>query len=62
MKNTPELEMLLDEGLASLARLESRVEELEAHEDLRDFEKAVAENGSKSLVPWEKARAMFELD
>jgi hypothetical protein len=43
-------------------QLETRVEELESHEDLRDLEKAIAENNDKPLVPWEKARAILDLD
>jgi hypothetical protein len=43
-------------------RLESCVEELKAHEDLRVLEKAIVQNGDKPLVPWEQGRAMLGLD
>ncbi len=46
----------------TVQRLETRVEELESHEDLRDLEKAIAENGGQPLVPWDKAGAMLDLD
>ena len=46
----------------TVKRLETRVEELESHEDLRDLEKAIAENADKPLVPWEKAKKMLDLD
>ena len=42
--------------------LETRVEELETHEDLRDLEKAIAENNGKPLVPWDQAKALLDLD
>jgi hypothetical protein len=42
--------------------LETRVEELETHEDLRDLEKAIVENGGKPLVPWDQAKALLDLD
>ena len=42
--------------------LETRVEELETHEDLRDLEQGIAENAGKPVVPWEKAKGMFDLD
>ena len=46
----------------TVQRLESRVEELEAHEDLRDLEKAIVQNGDQPLVPWEQAKALLDLD
>lgn len=47
---------------STVKRLESRVEELEEHEDSRDLEKAIFENGNKPLIPWEQAKAMLDLD
>jgi cell division protein FtsB len=44
---------------ATVARLESRVEDLE---DLRDLERAIAENAGRPLVAWEKAKAELGLD
>jgi hypothetical protein len=46
----------------TVKRLEARVEELECHEDVKDLEKAILDNGDKPLVPWEEAKAMLELD
>ena len=61
MSDTAVLERL--ETLArTVERLESRVEELESHEDLRDLEAAIAENGAKPLVSWEQARRLLDLD
>ena len=61
MSDTAVLERL--ETLArTVERLDSRVEELESHEDLRDLEAAIAENGAKPLVPWEQARKLLDLD
>ncbi len=61
MSDTAVLERL--ETLArTVERLESRVEELESHEDLRDLEAAIAENGAKPLMPWEEARKLLDLD
>lgn len=42
-------------------RLESRVEELETHEDLWDLEKAIVQNGKQPLVPWEQAKVLLDL-
>jgi len=42
-----------------MARLRSRVEELE---DLRDLNSAVARNQGKPGVPWDKAKAALGLD
>lgn len=42
-----------------MARLRSRVEELE---DLRDFNAAVARNQGRPGVPWDKAKADLGLD
>jgi hypothetical protein len=48
------------EALAkTVERLQERVEQLE---DLRDLQAAIAENGDKPLIPWEKARAELDLD
>jgi cell division protein FtsB len=44
---------------ATVARLELRVEDLE---DLRDLERAIAENAGRPLVAWEKAKAELGLD
>jgi cell division protein FtsB len=44
---------------ATVARLEERIEDLE---DLRDLEQAIVENGSKPLIPWEKAKADLDLE
>lgn len=61
MSDTVVLERL--ETLARIVeRLESRVEELEGHEDLRDLEAVIAENGAKPLVPWEQARKLLDLN
>ena len=46
----------------TVQRLETRVEELEAHEDLRDLEKASVENDGKPPVPWNQAKALLDLD
>ena len=46
----------------TVQRLESRVEELEAHEDLRDLEQAIVKNGDAPLVPWNQAKEMLGLD
>ncbi len=46
----------------TVQRLETRVEELETHEDLRDLEKAIVENDDKPLVPWDQAKALLDLD
>ncbi len=46
----------------TVQRLETRVEELEAHEDLRDLEHAISVNAGKSLIPWDQAKAMLDLD
>ncbi len=46
----------------TVRQLESRVEELESHEDLRDLGKAIRENNGKPLVPWEEAKALLDLD
>ena len=42
-----------------MERLQERVEDLE---DLRDLQDAIAENGGKPLIPWEKAKAELEID
>jgi len=61
MSETAVLEQI--EMLArSVKQLETRVEELESHEDRRDLEKAIADNSGKPLVPWDKARAILDLD
>jgi hypothetical protein len=44
---------------ATVARLEERIEDLE---DLRDLEQAIAENGDRPLIPWEKAKADLHLE
>jgi hypothetical protein len=31
-------------------------------EDLRDLQAAIAENGDKPLIPWEKAKLELDLD
>ena len=36
-----------------------RVEDLE---DLRDLEEAIADNGDKPLIPWERVKTDLELD
>lgn len=46
----------------TVQRLESRIEELETHEDSRDLEKAIGENQGKPLVPWDQAKALLDLD
>ena len=46
----------------TVQRLETRVEELETHEDLRDLEKAIVENDGKPLVPWDQAKTLLDLD
>jgi hypothetical protein len=61
MSDTAVLEKL-ETLTRTVERLETRVEELESHEDLRDLEAAIAENGEKPLVPWERARALLDLD
>jgi cell division protein FtsB len=43
----------------TVERLVQRVEDLE---DNRDLEQAIAENGNRPLVAWEKAKAMLDLD
>ena len=43
----------------ALARLQKRVEDLE---DLRDLEAAIAENGEKPLIPWERVKAELEVE
>ena len=48
--------------IRTVQRLETRVEELEAHEDLRDLEKAIVENDGKPLVPWDQAKTQLDLD
>lgn len=49
----------LEKLSATVVRLEHRVEDLE---DLRDLDQAIAENGDKPLIPWERVRAEFDLD
>jgi hypothetical protein len=44
---------------SEVARLRARVEELE---DLRDLNSAVARNGGKPGVPWDKAKSDLGLD
>ena len=46
----------------TVQRLESPVEELESHEDLRDLEKAIVQNGKQPLVPWNQAKAQLDLE
>jgi hypothetical protein len=46
----------------TVQRLESRVEELETHEDLWDLEKAIFQNGNQPLVPWNQAKALLDLE
>jgi hypothetical protein len=43
----------------TVEQLAGRVEDLE---DNRDLEQAIAENGNKSLVAWDKAKALLDLD
>jgi len=43
-------------------RLNQLQERLEDLEDLRELEQAVAENGSKPLVPWEAAKKELGLE
>ena len=43
----------------ALARLQKGVEDLE---DLRDLEAAIAENGEKPLIPWERVKAELEVE
>jgi len=43
----------------TVERLQERIEDLE---DLRDLQAAIAENGKEPLIPWEKAKAEWELD
>ena len=42
----------------TVARLRQRVEDLE---DLRDLEAAIADNGDKPLIPWERVKTELEL-
>jgi hypothetical protein len=44
---------------AELAQLRARVEDLE---DARALDKAIAENGSKPLIPWAQAKKRLGLD
>lgn len=46
----------------TVQRLETRIEELETHEDLRDLEKAIVESDGKPLIPWDQAKALLDLD
>jgi len=46
----------------TVQRLESRVEELEEHKDVRDLEKAIADNGNRALTPREQAGGILDLD
>jgi hypothetical protein len=43
----------------TVEQLADRVEDLE---DNRDLEQAIAENGNKPLVAWDKAKALLDLD
>lgn len=52
MSDTAVMEKL-EKLTAVVHRLEERIEDLE---DLRDLEQAIAENGGKPLIPWEKAK------
>jgi hypothetical protein len=40
-------------------QLQQRIEDLE---DLRDLQAAIAENGGKPLIPWEKVKSELEID
>ena len=46
----------------TVQRLQTRVEELEAHEDLRDLEQAIVRNGNTPLVPWDQAKAQLGIE
>lgn len=43
----------------TVERLTDRIEDLE---DNRDLEQAITENGAKPLVPWDRAKAILDLD
>jgi hypothetical protein len=43
----------------TVERLQERIENLE---DLRDLQAAVAENGTKPLIPWDQAKAELDID
>jgi mRNA-degrading endonuclease RelE of RelBE toxin-antitoxin system len=58
MSDSPVMERI-EKLTATVARLEERVEDLE---DLRDLEEAIAENGGKPLIAWEKAKAGLDLE
>ncbi len=61
MSNTAVIDQIESLTL-TVKRLESRVEELEARDDLRDLETAIAENAGQPLVEWEKAKSLLDLD
>lgn len=46
----------------TVKRLETRIESLETQEDLRDLEKAISDSGDRPLVPWDQAKAHFDMD
>lgn len=58
MSDTAVLERI-DLLTRTVEQLAERVEDLE---DNRDLEQAIAENGSKPLVAWDKAKAHLDLD
>jgi hypothetical protein len=49
----------VEELTKAVEHLRERVEDLE---DLRDLRAAIAENGNQPLIPWEQAKANWELD
>ncbi len=58
MSETAVLERI-DTLTRTVERLVDRVEELE---DNRDLEQAITDNSGKPLVPWDKAKALLDLD
>lgn len=59
----PMSETAVMERLETLTRTVKRlVERVEDLEDNRDLEQAIADNGDRPLVSWEKAKALLELD
>jgi hypothetical protein len=57
--NDPAVMEKIEKLTVTVARLEERIEDLE---DLRDLEQAIAENGDRPLISWEKAKAALDLE
>jgi len=49
----------IDQLSRTVEKLAARVEDME---DNRELEQAIAENGKKPLVAWDKAKALLGLD